>query len=240
MKVDELLKVLGNVKTDEDERREIAEYLAQTFGDKVIRPIYHFMTKDRKIYDFDSYEDLIESDKISSDDANVFIENDYFVKYNSVSYLYPFLGRVVLLVDTYLSKLGLKSDFYHIASATGLKYVATVYRFSDLNRIVVEVVDIDNAVINTNLPILILRNNHVDDDEVRKIVSRFSSQKLFAGYNFRHAEEIIREYYEDHNTSLAKDVAAINYDYNHIFQPYRVEYDLKNKRIIASFERKLF
>jgi len=239
MKVDDLLKRLENAKTDEDKRREIAEYLAQTFGDKEIRPVYHFMTKDKTIYDFDSYEDLLESDKISPEDAYVFIENDYLTEYDSVSYLYPFLDRVVLLVDAYLSKLGLKANVYRVIPATGLKYVAIVNKFSKTNSIVVEVADIDNIVANTNLPILILRNKYIDD-EVKEIVSRFSSQKLFAGYDFRRAEEIIRGYYENHDKLLVKDVADIIYAYSRIFQPYRIEYDLKSKRVIASFERKLF
>ena len=246
MKVDELIKHLENIKTDEnkiDERREIAKHLAQTFGDKERQPVYHFMTKDRKIYDFDSYVKLFESNKISSNDAYVYVENEYFTGHYPASYFYPFLVDDFLLPNAYLSKLGLESDVYRIAPATELKYVAVVYHFPEAGRTVVEVVNIDNAAINTNLPILIfggVRNNHIDDDEVKEIVLRFSSRELFAGYDFSRAEIIIRRYYEDHDISLAEDVAAINYDYTRILQPYRVEYDLKTKQIIASFERKLF
>jgi len=243
MKIDETLKHLENIKIDEDKRREIAEYLAQTFGDKDIRPVYHFMMEDKTIYDFDSYENLLESNKVSPDDAFVYVENDYFTGYYPASYFYPFLIDRYLLPYAYLLKLGLKSDFYRVVPATGLRYVVVVYHFPDIDRIVVEVADIDNVVMDTNLPTLMyssVRNKHIDDGEVDKIVSRFSSQKLFAGYNFCDARDIIRRYYEDHEMLLAKDVAAINYAYNHIFQPYRTEYDLKSKQFIASFKRKLF
>jgi hypothetical protein len=246
MKIDELLKRLERNKINEnkiDERHEIAEYLAQTFGSKERQPVYHFMTKDRKIYDFDTYKKLIESDKISPDDVFVYVENDYFIGYYPASYFYPFFVDRYLLPDAYLSKLGLKSDIYRIAPATGLKYVTVVYHFPEAGRMVVEVADIDIVVTNTNLPILIyggIRNNRIDDDEVKEIVLRFSSRELFAGYDFSQAKEIIRRYYEDHDISLAKDVAAINYAYSRIFQPFRLEYDIKNKRVIASFERKLF
>jgi hypothetical protein len=243
MKVDELLKRLENIRIDEDERREIAEYLAQTLGDKESLSAYHFMTKDKTIYDFDSYENLLESNKVSPDDAFVYVRNDYFIGYHPVTYFYPFFVDKYLLVDVYLSKLGLKADVYHVAPATGLKYVAAVIKFQYTNRIVVEVADIDNVVTNTNLPTLIyggVRDKHIDDDEVDKIASRFSSQKLFAGYNFSMARKIIRGYYEGHYTSLPKDVKAIRDAYNRIFQPYRIEYDLKSKRIIPWFERKLF
>jgi len=244
MKIDEALKRLQNIKIDEDKRREISEYLAQTFGDKDIRPVYHFMMKDKTIYDFDSYENLLESNKVSPDDAFVYVENDRFTGYYPASYFYPFLIDRYLLPYAYLSKLGLKADLYRVVPATGLRYVVVVYHFPDIDRIVVEVADVGNVMINTNLPTLRysgVRNKHIDDDDdVKEIVSRFGSRNLFAGYDFCDAKEIIRRYYEDHDISLAKDVAAINYAYNHILQPYRTEYDLKSKQIIASFERKLF
>ena len=246
MKVNELLRRLEdtqNVENFDNERREITEYLAQTLGDKERLPVYHFMTKDKTIYDFDSYENLLESNKVSPDDVFVYVENHRFTGYYPASYFYPFLFDSCLLPYAYLEKLGLKADFYRVVPATGLRYVVVVYRFPDVDRTVVEVANIDNLVTNTNLPTLIegnVRNKHIDDNEVKKIVLRFTSQKLFAGYDFNKARDIIHRYHEDHDVSLAKDVAAINYAYNHILQPYRTEYDLKSKRIIASFERKLF
>jgi hypothetical protein len=244
MKVVELLKLLDNVKIDEDERHEIAEYLAQMFGDKEREQVFHYMTKDRKIYDFDSYKKLLESNKVSPDDAYVLIVNNYFAAYSSTSYYFcPLLDRDTVLVDAYLSKLGFKSKLYDIIPATGLRYVAAVYGFLDINRMVVEVVDINNVATNTNLPTLKhsgVRNKHIDDDEVGEITLRFSLQKLFAGHNMNEARDIINRYYEGNDTSLAKAVEAIRDAYNRIFQPYRVVYNLKSKRIIPWFERKLF
>ena len=244
MKVDELLKRLENIKIDEDERREIAEYLAQTLGDKESLYAYNFMTKDKTIYDFDSYENLLEYNKVSPDDAFVYVENNLFTEYYPASYFYPFFINSYLLPYAYLSKLGLKADLYTVVPATGLKYVVVVYRFPEVDRMVVEVADIGNVMINTNLPPLIegnVRNKYIDDDDdAKEIVSRFGSRKLFAGYDFNEAGDIINRYLEDHDISLAKDVAAINYAYNRILQPYRTEYDLKSKQIIASFDRKPF
>jgi hypothetical protein len=225
MKIDELLKRLENFEI-RNEKYEIAEYLVQTFGNKERQPAYHFMMKDKTIYDFDSYVNLLKSSKVSPDDAFVYVKYDYFTEYYPVTYFCPFFVDEYLLADVYLSKLGLKADVYHVVPATGLKYVAAVSHFLDVNRIVVEVADIDNVVTNTNLSTLIhsgVRNKHIDDGEVDKIVSRFRSQKLFAGYGFRRARKIIRKYYEDNDTSLAKDVEAIKDAYNRIFQPVRIE-----------------
>jgi len=245
MKVDELLKVLESVKIDEkeiNEKREIAEYLAQTFGDGVARPTFSFMTKNKAIYDIDTYENLLKSNKISPNDAYVFIKNNYFVGYHGAKYRYPFLSGGIYLVDAYLLKLGFETRDYRVTATPGLKYFALVYRFPEARyRMVVEVADIDTVAINTNLPTLIfgvLGTKNITSDKIEEIRSRFSSQKLFAGYKFSKAEEIIYEYYDSDWISFHNDVMTINDDYNRIFQPYRIEYDLKNKRIITSFERK--
>ncbi len=62
----------------------------------------------------------------------------------------------------------------------------------------------------------VLGPKRIDDYKVKEVMSRFSSQKLFAGYDFDEARDIINRYYEDHDTSLAKDVKAIRDAYIHI------------------------
>jgi len=243
MKVDELLKRLEDIKIDEnkiDEKHEIAKYLARMFGhDKVTRARHNLMTKDKTIYDFDSYVNLYKSNKISPNDAFIYVEY-YDFTYRPANYFYPFLVTIYLLPNAYLSKLGLEFDYYRVAPATGLKYIAAVGKFSKINRIVVEVADINTATINTNLLTLIhgvLGTKHsakyATYDEVVEIMSRFSSQKLFAGYNFNEAWWIANRYYEDHDKLLAKDVEAIRDAYDRIFNPYRAVYDLKTKQFVV-------
>ena len=244
MKIGELLKRLENVKIDEDKRREITDYLAQTFGDEESPFPYYLMTKDKTIYDFDSYRKLLKSNKVSPDDVFVYVETEYFTDhdYYQTGYFYcPFFTDKYLLLYAYLSKLGFESEIYYIVPATELKYVVAVNNFSKINRTVVEVVDIDTAAINTNLQTLIhgvlgtkRSTKYITYDEVVEIMSHFSSQKLFAGYNFCNAGAIIREYYEGHYTSLAGKVEAIRNAYNHIFKPYRIVYDLKTRQFIPT------
>jgi len=237
MKIDELLKRLENVEIDEDEKREIAEYIAQKLGvDNSIRYYHYIITKDRKIYDTSSYKELLKSNEISPNDAYVYVENTYFLEYDSIRYFYPFLIDRYLLPFAYLSKLGFNS--LYAVPATGLKYVSMVVRFPSVNRVVVEVVDINHAAINMNLPMLIPcilgTTKHIDDHKVEDILSRLHSRKLFAGYDFNEAWEILNRYYENHDTSLAKDVKAIRDAYIGIFRPFRIEYDLKTKQPISS------
>jgi len=241
MKIDELLKRLENIKTDEDERREIAEYLARKLSVNNSVYAYYIMTKYKIIRDIKSYKKLLKFGGISPGDAYVYVDK-FYCRYDSSSYLYPFFLDIYLLPYAYLSKLGFSS--YGIVPATGLKYFAVVNHFLDVGRIVVEVVaNIDNAAINMNLPTLIrgiLGTKRIDNNEVEDIALQLNSQRLFAGYDSDEAWRILNRYYENRDTSLAKDVAAIIHAYNQIFRPYRTEYDLKSKQIIASFERKLF
>ena len=235
MKVDQLIKRLENIKIDEnkidkDERRKIAEYLARilSFDDLVHICDRNIMTKDKKIYDFASYRKLLKSNKVSPNDAYVYV---FFLDiYSLASYYFPFLIDKRLLLYAYLSKLGF--EYYNVAPATGLKYVSVAIRYISIHQVAVEVADIDNVAINMNLPRLIpsvLGSKHIDNYTVKEIVSRFSSRKLFGGYNFDEAQKILDRYYEDHDTSLAKEVEAIRDAYDRIFRPYRVVYDLNTK-----------
>ena len=223
MKIDELLKHLENVEI-RNEIREIAHYLEQTFSDKKRRYLFYIMMKDKKtIYGINSYGELLEDNKVSPGDAYIFIENDYLTQYDLASYFYPFLVDRDLLLYAYLSKLGF--EYYTVVPATGLKYVAAVKHFLDVNRAVVEVVDIDTAAINTNLLTLIRPSiKKIGHDELQEIASQLDSQKLFAGHDSNEVRRILHRYYENHDTSLAKDVEAIKDAYNRIFKPFRVEF----------------
>jgi len=247
MKIDELLKRLENVKINENEKREIAEYIAQTFGNKRMQDLFYVMTKDRAIYDYDEYRDLLKSNKISPNDAYVYVENNHLSRYDPSSYFYPFFGQGmpliagISLIAAYLSKLGFENDIYYVVPATGLRYLVVVSKFPDNNRIAVDVADIDNVVFNSHLLTLIHgvlgakhSTKHMTYDEVKEIISQFISQKFFAGHTFIEAQDIIRRYYEKNDTSLAKEVEAIKDAYNRIFQPFRIEYHLNTKQFQVS------
>jgi len=248
MKVDELLKLLENVKINEnkiDERHEIAEYLVRKTGDNDSLPIIYIMTKDRKIYNINSYKKLLKSGRITPDVAYVYALARK-VKH-PVDYYFPFLADRYFLAYAYLSKLGFNEylhiiedpqDIYDTVPATGLKYVAVVIRYPDIKHIVVEVADIDTVATNTNLSTLvrdISKTKYVIDAKIKDIASQLNSQKLFAGLDFSKAWRIANRYYEDHDTSLAEEAEVIIRDaYNRIFKPYRLVYDLKTKQFIST------
>jgi len=247
MKIDELLKRLKNVEIDKDEineRREIAEYLAQILSAKESPYANYIMMTDKTMYDLNLYKDLLRYGKISSNDAYVYVVDHYLGRYDSSSYLYPFLDCGFCFINVYLSKLGFSSSSlgfssssYGTVPAPGLKYFAIVNYFIDAKRTVVEVANIDNVVTNTNLPPLkhdVLSTKHIYYDEAEEAVSRIISQKPLAGHDFIEARDVINRYYAFQEISLAKEVEDIRDAYNHIFKPFRIIYDLKTKQFQVS------
>jgi len=206
-----------NIKKCTDEKREIAKYLTQKLNSALPYIGYYIMTKDKAIYNFDSYRQLLKTNEISPDNAYVYVLKYYSIRYNQARYFYPFLIDSCLLLNAYLSKYLSKQDFssIDIEPATGLKYIAVTIRFPN-GHMVVEIADVDNVAIKLKLPTL------KGDDIKRKFIQQLNSQKLFAGYSFNVARDIIDRYYENHDPTLAKKVESIRNAYNYIFNPYRL------------------
>jgi len=223
---------------------QIPDYLAKKVFNKELESGYDVMLKNKQIYPLDDYGRLIESNKISPEDAFVYIEfigYDVDGKYrHPVEYLFPLIDTysiVVIggIVRSYLSKLG----FYYpdvAYPAAGLKYFSVVRLFSD--KLVIELTDIDTMANNTCLRKIvidmlgksILTQKKLSFDQIDKIVDKLRKQKVFAGYTPDEAYGIVRRYYEDRDMSLIKEVLAITNAYNQIFQPYRIVYDTETRQ----------
>jgi len=231
---------------------QIADYLAKKVFNGELKRGYNVMLKNKQIYRMSDYGRLIKSNQISPEDAFMYIEftdisEDMSYNDDSVIYLFPLIINYNDIDDTsiysiygimksYLSKLGFYSPYNDVYPATSLKYYAVVVLFSD--RLVVELVDIDTAANNIGLRKIvmdvlgkgILTQKEISFDQINKIIDKLPELKLFAGHNLYETEEIIRDYYVHHNTSLAKEVLAIANAYNQIFQPYRVVYDTRTRQ----------
>jgi len=223
---------------------QIADYLAGKVFDRELEFGYDVMLKNKQIYPLDDYGKLVESYKISPEDAYVYIESigyDVYGKYRlPVTYLFPLIDTYTTvefggIVSSYLSKLG----FYYpnvVYPATGLKYFSVVRLFSD--KLVIELTDIDTVATNTGLRKIIvdvldkgiLTQEEISWDQKEEINDKLYRQKLFAGNNWGKAYKIIERYYIYHKTSLAKEVLAITDAYNRIFQPYRAVYDTTTRQ----------
>jgi hypothetical protein len=226
------------------DRKEIVDYLAKkVFNGELTEDRYYAMLKNKQIYHMSDYGRLVGFYKISPGDAFVYVD---FIDYEEgpynedlIDYLFPLTHDYSIfgIVKSYLSKLGFYDpDRYSVFPATGLKYYAVVVLFSD--RLVIELTDIDTMVTNTRLGKIvadvlgkgILTQRELSFDQIQEIIFKLEEQKLFAGHDVYEVQEIARDYYVYHKTSLAKEVLAITNAYNRIFEPYRVVYDTKTRQ----------
>jgi len=226
------------------DKKEVADYLAgKVFNREFILYDILVMLKNKQIYYKSDYGRLIESNKISPEDAFVYIDtfnNSEDKSYSRpIVYLFPLIDNASIygIVGSYLVKLGFyDTSFCGVYPATGLKYYAAVRLFSD--RLVIEIVDIDTVVTNTGLRKIvaevlgksILTRDNINSNEKRIIERKLREQKLFAGYDSDKAYKIIYRYYMNHDTSLAKEVLAITDAYNRVFEPYRAVYDTRTRQ----------
>jgi len=224
------------------DRPQIADYLAKKVFNRELENGCYVMLKNRQIYYVLDYGELIESNKILPEDVFVFIDSrDYNEDryYNRVFiYLFPLItdGSIYGIWRNYLGKLGFYVPDYSIYPATGLKYYASVWLFSD--RLMIELTDIDAVAINIGLRKIVmdvlgkgvLTLKEISYDQISSIIDELYKRKLFAGHTLGETYHILKDYYENHNTSLVKEVLAITNAYNKIFQPYRVVYDTRTRQ----------
>ena len=225
------------------DQTQIADYLAKkVFDGELNTPSVSIMLKNKQIYGVIDYSRLVKSNKISPQDAFVYIDSENYSLLESYNhpadYLFPLINSIsnYIIVKCYLAKLGFYSPYDDVFPATGLKYFAVVVLFKD--RLVIELTDIDTVATNTRLRKIVMKvlgtdlltQEEIDIFEKDKIADKLEKQKLFAGYTPGRAYFIVGGYYKKPDTSLAKEVLTITNAYNRVFEPYRVVYDTRTRR----------
>jgi hypothetical protein len=221
------------------DRKEITDYLAKkVFNGELTRDKHYIMLKNKQIYSLDDYGKLVKSYNISPEEAFVyfrFIVHSEDESYSCpIAYLFPLIDlySIAAITRSYLFKLGFHDHALGIYPATGLKYYAVVVLFSD--RLVIELTDIDTMATNTGLRKIVAdvlgKGVLTHFDQIQEITVKLRKQDLFAGHNLDMTYNIIDSYYEEHDTSLAKEVLATANAYDRIFKPYRVVYDTTTRQ----------
>jgi len=152
------------------------------------------------------------------------------------SFEFPMFADGEKIVELYIYKRGyvLVDQTHGRYPLPNLKYYICVVEYK--NRLAIELVDLDVAANNLNLPTItssvlgsksLSENKMIKYDEFYEIVDRMSNQKLFAGHTWDDADHIAYQYFNQNERQLLKEVLKISEAYERVFRPRRVVYDTK-------------
>jgi len=226
---------------------QIVELVKDRYRTGSIKAYKNLLLNDKTIISDELYERSYQHNPSISKQVIGYVYND---RTSLLSYLeFPTLINWNDILFAYLYKKGylfkgiswlgpaplenLKYIIYSTASITGITGI-TGYEFKD--RLVIELVDLDIAANNLNLPKIVSSvlgpkllsgNKMIEPDEFDKIVDRTRSQKLFADHRWYDAKLIVRLYFDKNERDLSKEVLKISEAYQRVFRPYRVVYNTK-------------
>ena len=218
---------------------QIVDRVKDWYRTASIKPLHNFLLNDTTIISIESYERSYEHNPSISkrvigyviDHRTDFVTNLEFpvLQWDFISspYLYK-IGYVIRGISP-LGPAPLPNLKYIIYSITGI----TRYEFKD--KLVIELVDLDVVANNLNLPNIVssvlgsklLSENNMIEDGLYEINKQMRSQKLFAGYTWDDANDIVFRYFDKNDRKLSKEVFEISEAYERVFRPYRVVYSTK-------------
>jgi len=225
---------------------QIVELVKDRYRRGLIKANDNFLLNDTSIISKKSYEHSYEHNQSISKQVIGYVNNDT----NSFvcNLEFPLL-RWDFISSAYLYKKGYLITGYNWfgpAPLPNLKYIIhcimsdmedisnTPYEFQD--RLVIELVDLDVAANNLNLPNivstvlgtkLISETKMIKYNEFYKINEQMRNQKLFAGHAWDDAHDIVSRYFDQNERELLKEVLKISQAYERVFRSYRVVYDTK-------------
>jgi len=224
---------------------QIVELVKDRYRTTLIKPYHNFLLNDTTIISEKSYKHSYQHNPSISKQVIGYVDN---YTTDLVSELeFPIL-EWSLIPYAYLHKIGYMIKRYSPlgpAPLPNLKYIIycitrsmkdtgiTRYEFQD--RLVIELVDLDVAANNLNLPKIVssvlgpklLSENNMIEYELDEIVDLTRSQKLFADHTWYDAWLIVFRYFDKNERVLSKEVFKISEAYERVFRPYRVVYSTK-------------
>jgi len=202
---------LKDVQDKNEDETKIVDYILQKFSDKLNdkEHLFYIIPKSGELYDLNTYENLLKGNPNISK-AYIFIANLWFT-YNPVLYYCPFLGNRGLVSSVYFLKYHYEFPF------SQLKYIALISHFSDINKTIMEVADLNFIVYDLSL----IKRRHKGSDMENEVEEHFDRHSLNIEPDFQEAEKILNKYYRENDESLAQKVDTIKALYYYRFRPHR-------------------
>jgi len=224
---------------------QIVELVKDGYRTGSIKPDDNFLLNDTTIISYESHENSYQHNPSISKQvigyvyyrATIFVSDLEFpiLQWEFISSAHLHKKGYMVTGDSSFGPAplpNLKYIIYCIKSRTEYTGI-TGYEFKD--RLVIELIDLDVAANNLNLPNIMssvlgsksLSENEINRDEFIEIKKQVLSQKLFADHTWNDAHDIVSRYFDHNERELSKEVFKISVAYQQIFRPYRVVYDTK-------------
>jgi len=221
---------------------EIVERVKDWYRTASIKAYHNFLLNDTTIISKKSYKRSYQHDPSISKQVIGYVDNGrtgfvftlefptLTIDWSIIPYAYLYKKGYVIRAISSFGPAPLPNLKYIIYCITG----STGYEFQD--KLVIELVDLDVAANNLNLPKIISsvlgskllsENKIIEYGEFYEIQKQMRSQKLFAGHTWNDAQDIAYRYFDKNERDLSKEVFKISEAYERVFRPYRVVYDTK-------------
>jgi hypothetical protein len=221
---------------------EIVERVKDWYRTASIKAYYNFLLNDITVISKKSYKRSYEYDPYISKQVIGYVDNGrtgfvftlefptLTIDWSIIPYAYLYKKGYVIRAISSFGPAPLPNLKYIIYCITG----STGYEFQD--KLVIELVDLDVAANNLNLPKIISsvlgsklfsENKIIEYGEFYEIQKQMRSQKLFAGHTWNDAQDIAYRYFDKNERDLSKEVFKISEAYERVFRPYRVVYNTK-------------
>jgi len=222
---------------------QIVELVKDRYRTRLIKIYDNFLLNDRTIISYELYERSYQHNPSISKQVIGHVFNyttDYvsilefpLLKWNFISSAYLYKKGYVVTGDSPFGPAPLPNLKYIIYCITSDMEDTGITGYEFRNRLVIELVDLDVAANNLNLPKImssvlgpkLLSQDDINENEFDKINEQVRSQKLFAGYTWRDALDIVCQYFDENKRELSKEVFNISEAYQQVFSPHRVVYD---------------
>jgi len=224
---------------------QIVERVKDRYRTGSIKPFHNFLLNDTTIISDVSYKRSYKQNPSISKQVIGYVFNDPtnyasalefpMLQWHNIPYAYLYKKGYLIIANSPFGPAplpNLKYIIYCIKSDT--RFTSSMgYELQD--KLVIELVDLDVAANNLNLPNIVssvlgsklLSENKMNESELYQINEQMLSQKLFAGHTWKDAEDIVHLYFDENKRELSKEVFKISEAYERVFRPYRVVYDTK-------------
>jgi len=224
---------------------QIVERVKDWYRKTSLEAFYYFLLNDTTIISDESYKQSYQHNpSVSKQVVGEVAHNgtDYvsilefpFLKWNFISSAYLYKKGYLIRGYSPLGPAPLPNIKYIIYCVESDTEDTGVVGHELQDRLVIELVDLEVAANNLNLPKIVawvlgpklLSEDEIIEKEFDKINEQVRRQKLFAGHTWDDAYDIVSRYFDRDERELSKEVFKISQAYQQVFRPYRVVYNTK-------------